>query len=99
MTHDIRPELPAALPSRDAYVNGVRDRPQRMEADTVAAIACSLVGVVCVLASAVGLIALLVAPLGAGAVVLASVAAGAVATAVLAGGVWAWVIDRRGRAG
>jgi CBS-domain-containing membrane protein len=97
VTDDIRTEFPTALSSREHDVLDVPERAQRMEADTVAAIAAAVVGVVCVLAAAVGVIALYVAPLGAGAVVLSSVVAGAVATTLLAGGVWAWFTDRRGR--
>jgi hypothetical protein len=97
VTNDIRTELPTALSSREHYILGVPERAQRLEADTVAAIAAAVVGVVCVPASAVGVIALYVAPLGTAAVVLASVATGAVATMLLSGGIWAWFTDRRGR--
>jgi len=71
--------------------------PRRMESDTVAALAASLVGAVCVLVAAVSVIELCVAPLGAVAVIAAAVGAGAIVTVLLASAAWAWRVDRMGR--
>lgn len=101
MTDDIFSALENATttaPIEDDRLPRLEGR-RRLEVDTVAAIAATVVGVVCVLVSAVGLIALFVAPLGATAVILCAVASAAVATLLLGGGVWVWTAERRFRSG
>lgn len=73
-------------------------RSRRLEADTAAAIAASVVGALCVIACAVGLIREFLQPLGTGPVLVAGVLTGIVTTMLLAGGVWAWLHDRSGGA-
>jgi CBS-domain-containing membrane protein len=87
---------PVLLPSDEPFLSEAEPT-RRIESDTVAALAASLVGAACVLVAAVGLIEVCVAPLGAGAVIAAAVSAGAIMTVLLASAVWAWRVDRMGR--
>jgi predicted regulator of Ras-like GTPase activity (Roadblock/LC7/MglB family) len=87
---------PVLLPP-DEPLLGAAEPTRRMESDTVAALAASLIGAACLLVAAVGLIELCVAPFGAGAVIAAAVGAGAIMTVLLASAAWVWRVDRMRR--
>lgn len=97
MTNEIRRATAVDLPPDAPVIVDEPQRPRRLDADTMFAIAATIIGASCILVSAIALISACVVPLGVTATVVAAVTAAAIAAVLPVGALWVWILERSDR--